>query len=1618
VVLLLAASASFAAVLLWLQPPPPACLVLIGSGYEDNLGLPPNVPGRLALEQFAQMALGSSPWSSIGTKSGQLRLFDGIKEFRAGDDWLAGLEKCPESTIVVFLAAHVGADADGPFLLPGDADAAPESRVRFEQVLDRLAEVPARKNKVLLIDGTQLDDHWPLGMLHNDFPRALAALEPQIAAIPNLVVLVSCGVDQLSYDRGPGDTTVFSHFLMDSLARKARAANGRFLSAWDLHVDVQARVQDWTRTYRQAEQTPMLLPRLEGERRARAIPLAFHLQPPPAAEAIDPLPGVLALWQRYENLRRESPAALIRTPRLWRRLESLTRRHEQLLMAGEQVSVARIRDMALDVEGEIRRKQILPLKSTDVSLTMPALAGEMVLDFPASYAPFEQLWTARADDRPALWARVQLAEGPGLTEQALVRRRVYESLVRRAAEDPQRNLPLAAELVHLVQGTSKATLPAEVHFLLMLQRDLPKPLSEQPAPQVARALRLRLLAEQAAMCHQPNTIPYSEYVLPWVQASIEAADADRRLGEDLLFATEAGDLAEAARYLDQAERTYRQAIADAAIARLAIQQRDEGLFQLTHYARWATRCRGRALQEMGPSMVEIWASVHQLGELLRAGPTGSKLQDLRHLAEEIRSGLAKLQTRFDEHVQSASRAGEADLEEIRAILEVPTLPLSVRTVLLQRRLQLERRALEDVRPPEASRPAQADYAEGVRMRARLRGELALAALGQRWFDHCTGADHEPYAEVLDRLRTFAVEEPWWQSLNRAGGEIGHRWRRLDAEPDRLVEAARRETDPARACLLLWEGDQLVRRNLVPSSAGLASTKLRRLLAIHALTFEASRVEADHWAEQRPAAVPYYQTAARALLHDARLIGERESLPATGIAEALARLEGEDALGLQATERASLTPGERARLTVALAAPLRPGMTGFPMVWGDVPTSAAGKDALDLAGGLPGRRTAVAIGPGKTPEPLRLEIGSPLLERLESAPPLSPAPLPARVNWSALHRGFRVERVTEVSLCPRAEITSRRDESPQSAAVAVAADRALLRQAGLARGALAIVLDCTGSMGTSTVQPTPQPTRFQLVSQALRTLLENVPAGTTVSLWVFGQAVGEDRTVVPERTIVRLQDPMTWTADEAQVRQVMSRVEKLMPWNESPVLRAMLAARQDLLRADGPRTMMVLTDGIDNRFAKDREGNPSGESVRDALRRRFQGTGIALHVIGFQVASHEEAEAHEQFGVVKEMDPPGTFCRVDQVEDLVDSVRRVGRATIEYRLAATDERAPGVGRSPLSGLVGPQDEPLRWLAIPLAGRAGVFHLGFVPGKTTVNDVAVNPGDALNLRLALRGMRFGLKRAPFVAPGDLPAGRLQERGGWIAAVAKYDQASGGLRLLLTLEPQPSEGENPIRVRRPSDLWIEMQSTDGRAVATTWSPWYGYPAPAWKIECPAWPADASQSAALRAWWLSDGPAAPLATLRRGQDFRSPAGIARPVRVEGGEWTLDSVQVEFRPMESGEGGKSSPSPPRWCVAVRVSYPSGQPVRASLDGLGRLSCEEHRYYHAAGKYVGLFAIAGATTHDEVKDRLERDLQALQLTSLAALRQAAEKEAHAAEFLDLGKPAAGTVTLERLVPLE
>jgi hypothetical protein len=1612
-------------VCLWFWPPGPTGLVLLGAGYEDNLAVPHNVYGRNALAQIADWA-----------RSGGAHLHGEPRELRTTTDWDIDLAKVRERTILLFLALHGGVDSQGAYLLtqnallPNNGEPRDETKekLRLAEVIDRLARIPD-KNVVLILDATQLDAHWPLGMLHNDFARELDRLNQRIAENPHLIVLSASGPDQRSWVCEEWRQTAFGHYLLEGL--KGAATRDHRLNAAALYEYVAEHVSRWARDNRNALQTPVLLPHgEEGLRRARGIHLAWVSGYTPAAAdpgpAFQPPELLTEAWKKYLLLEGQNPAPWVYAPQLWTTYQAATLRYEQLLRAGDAAAASKMTARLAELEQEIQRAQYVTLASASNSLPMTAVTGRS-LPPPARYeAVLAQLWTAEPKELAKKWEELQ----KGLDPQARQwqRLRLSELLLKRAADDPAGNLARSVELLHRIDDAASPR-PAEAHFLAMLRRDLLNP--PPPAELLAEALRVRVQAERAALglgdADEPTDYSYCEEVAPRVAAKVREADESRRLGEDLLFMQEKSQRDAAASYLQKAKLLYTSAQQDAAVVRRALATRDHVLQILPAYSHSLAGQRlpeGKVKRRLDTEMLDsargLWQEVHALGQLLATpGGAENKPQALARQSEAVRVAFDALRTSLEKQWEVLDRVeGPEVWRDIDDALAAPIPDNGLRMRLLTSQRRIARRILIDsaARPGSAPPVSEQTNRERAQWEAARQGRLALQAVGQPWFEQTQQPQNEKFSQVEHRLEHFVVEENWWQSLRIAGAEIAARRQQMTTRIE-AIQRGLKEVDPAKAPALLSEAARLTRQLDVPGAMAVRQDPVRewRLLQVQNLLLrQAGRTLDDHWFAEAPADPPYYRVSGLAYVADAQRL--RAPLPegkdlAKRLSEpsylriALLAASGMPKVG-EASPTLHLTSEQDFRLTYQLQKVGADVPPGFPVVWVD-----PGNNLVDI---LPKQQERLLRKLGTPAEtlPFRCVITSPLLDEVKR--PLTPKAVETTYTVRGLFRGQQITEPTRIVLHPLPEQTEFAYPLPPRGSIAVRAPAGLQQQFGVSNATVAIILDCSGSMGPREGQPFTASTKYAEATAALRAVLGNLPRGTRVSLWVFGQAVGAEKTVeAAEQTIRQIQPPTPWNPDDPlQLRNLMAKVEypAMQPWNESPILHAMIrAAAADFRNATGFKTLLVLTDGMDNRFAKDRKFNPAKKALKTVLREVFEPSDIEINIVGFKFATGEEKTAREQFQVIEQFPVRGRFFSVNDSAALVAVLDKAMRPRLRYWIDREDNRP--LSESEQGGLdVSTDTSNDKWLPSGLA--PGGYKVRVQTNRPVAKNIAINAGDLLLVELLPgRGVDRGTGALTFervlYSQADQGFRPFRERSGWRWALLQNQRVRDtGLQMLWTLEKKSSGDESTLQQIRPIKTWMELAAEGGTPFAQAWHYQPGYPAPAWGLDVPAWSvrqgSQAPAPATARVWWNADRETLPSATLRRGPDFAAPLDLEnRVLPMDEGDAVLESVRIEEHVVTTAPGRREV----KTCLVVRLRHDPKNPVWVQFRGVSPAG-HEHRWYQSANKYTGVFWFVNA-------DEAVQALTQLDVLSLERFkRQAVQRQC----FLEMRDLAAAQPNDDRPLP--
>jgi hypothetical protein len=1638
----------------WLSPPQPAALLLWGAGYQENLAVPHNVYGWQTLSDFTTVAQSSGRFTWRGS---WLRLEQPPTEVRTDSPWRSWLKDVDEPAVVLYVAMHGAADERGPYLLPADTREADDAeRLRIDDLLDRLAELPPEKNKLLLLDATQIDSHWRLGILKNEFARGLAALNDRIASIPGLVVISASDVNQQSWICEDQRRTVFGHFTIEALNGAARDddRDGR-IDAGELFTAVGEHVERWVRGNRAALQTPVLFPQgEEGRRRAEAIDLgstASGYRPPESLPPLDASSSesLQQAWRRYEQLAGESPWGFHYAPTFWREYVDTLIRYEELVQAGDKVAAARLLDRLQGVEYRMLRERSQDLGSLQNSLAMRAASGLTQTQTALAMQTLNELWNASPADHADIWAKAlkQAGEAPGAQE--LLRTALFQGLVDRMGENPADNFAVAAPIADAVADPLQPR-PIEIHFALMLQRYLsPEALAEDGGQPIRAALQVRCLAEQAAVAMQPEGFAYSEEVVPWLEEVIAAGDRERRLGEDLLFAA-AADRAKADEHLQSARQTYERALEMAAKLQTAIRTRNEVLERLPYYSRWLA---GSVLDAyvsdprydaMLEQVENLWRETHHLEQQLERG----ELQELYRAPApsandpQPRSIVDRTQVvrlmygQVVKHYQEAAEAlagghAPSDWHAVHDALLVPPTDWRLRMKLLHAHTQALREQVgrkwqaEGGKPASRAGQAAAEAEVSVKRQrtqamrsAQWQGRLALASLGRELFAESHQPNWETYEEVRHRLMVFEVEEQWWNSLIAVGHEIANRWRWMPQQIDELVRRAPAASDE-QSLEALQLADRLARQIDGAQGAALTTkpTMFYRWRRLHDLTLnQALRTLGDRWFALDSGDEPYFRKAGLSYLADAQRLDPTSKGTQT-VRERIMQAAG---LTIAPLAKRDLTTERQVEIQYELTfagsdnAPAQETTPlSYPVAW------LEGDQSLEVLQPQQGDRVVRKLGPDDRAASILCTFASPVLAKNEQDPPHAAGVVGATLTLHAFLRGQQISGRVPVDLHLRAETTVHVYPRPAEAEISLIAAPELHRELGDGNGAVAFVLDCSGSMGPPSGQPADR-SKYNEAVAALREVLQTIPPGVQVSVWVFGQAVGSDRTALdPATTIRRVQPPAAWDPrNRQQLDALLAKVSppNITPWNQSPIVRTILAAKADVVDAVGFKSIVVITDGVDNCFENDVVANPQKQTIQAALTEAFRDDGVALNVIGFKVVSGQEQQARQQFEIVQSFFPPGRFYAVNQSSALAATLSTALRQRLRYWLEPT-EPADGDGRDTGPRDTGPTDKTAKpqrrlfevgnlsggelWFDERLA--PGAYRLRISSDRRVRADVTLEPGDLLPLELtrsvgglAVSRLAYARRRFP-----DRPTASAAD---WRATVLNAQRLSDQrVQMSLAFEKTPRVDDGRLQQPRPQALWIEAatQHQPQAPGAVEWGEVEGYPTPVWSLLASSWPIDAEGNAArptVRMWWNPDQQTPVSAVLKRTAQHTTLADLSGAVIQAADETvSVESVGVEQRYVEVAPGLRSRQP----CLVVRLTYSPGKVLWARPDGIDAPGVE-HRFYPSIGRYTGLFWPITAP-------QAEEQLREIGVVSLETLKRDAVGRGYTLELDEIPAPEPGDV---------
>jgi hypothetical protein len=1609
--------------------PKKTALILVVAGYETNLTLPQNAPGRAGIDALRNLA-------SSDNKNFENRGADGDLRDKAAWEPPETLQKVAEKTdvlLIVFSVHGVSEGTENYLLRDGGSPWNLKEHLSLNDVLTSLAAVDPKKPKVLVLDVVHTGSNWSTGMIHNQFVANLKAMNERIKGIPNLVVLCSTDEHQRSWHSPEWGRSVYLHYLLEGLKGAADTDKNDWINLQELHAFVASRTQRWVYDNRLELQTPIMLPNEANDAswvtKMRVVQQTKHKEPDqmPAAPFTAP-PGLSEVWAQWMELRDQAPPPWVYAPHLWKLYSQAVVRHEELLLVGSsKASDARMK--ADDCYKALKDLRELPLESANYTLPLAAVGGRHM---PRDKRDQVRAWVSRlnADASEKVLAEIQQTAAVDLT---LIRQELHRFLLRTEVRElaDLRDTSKVSRILNRLEP-NKAVRPTEVHFARMV--GLPLQFSDEDYASnrilIKDALTARLDAEEIALSFDAATRehPYAEHILPWLAGRLVKADESRRYSEDYLFAHK-WDLAQ--RTADEMRTAYKKIKEDGAKLRHALRVRDEVMAvlpSLSHYLAVLEPSDATKTRDQIAQVRKIWEDLHDLDEELTKAPSENEalldkqITDMDTLAKRVKAEYGKLTEDYRAHFNKLvnESALPPNLHALYALATVPLLDQKDRVRLTERIRYISLTLLQKTENSETTEdkikasPEKSKAEVRSQERVARHGGLLLSMAGKY---HMMGK-YDGYTQLrVATPNVFAVAV-------QAGPDIREVWKRLAADMHLhlkgLVNKNLAEARPE-----LWKMEKMGRHLSVASAAEFFKSEanpgaLARNLRLYDLLFwMAQRTQQDFWNWDYKAEIPYYVDASRSFLRDAHAM--------------LGRLPEAEEPAFKAERRADVTKVE-AKLDRNRPRPVLEGLPGVAKA-GDKPflyITSELEYELDIhlkVEGVPRgipyatfviekpdlltqderekRRFAELI-KDRDSVPFTMKLYNELLKRQHDEfrrkkthaepKPGETARRDTSIRLYSWFRGHVNEPVINVALYPFANNVNADEPALGNSALTLYG-----KGVRASDSALVIVLDCSGSMKETDGKGRP---RFERVKDALGVLLANLDEDIQVSLWIYGQKKTQDAVENQnEGSIHKLHFARRWKKE--MVGEVMGKVKTIEPEWFTPVVRSIIEAKADLAdwesgKQKGFATLIVLTDGEDTCFnispnnksrqAPDPQLNPGNRlSIEQFLTRELANSKIKYSVVAYEITGNARNVAENQFGGVVRSLGEDRFSLdfVNDVEDLKSMLKKRSQRKLEYRIKNESEtQVLFAGVLPDSRAVQP---------IALEPGNYTVEVQKPTGGVVTQRIKLDKGDWLTLRLEPAGNNFRLVRDPITrefTENQLVMQRQQTGEKWTVTQVRNSSQPGSARqsvlvLLEQTEAPPVSSQDTVTVLGPSFVWMEIQhaASKNKPQRLQWGRSPDRPAPAWTLDA-SWNSDPEvQNEATLQIWLSASPPDPVPGSIERETHWNLGGIGANVQrpkeantILGGKVRLESVRVETHPVRFGAEGTVEF---RECLVVRAAYDPGVPIFFEPQlGLEKVAAVHH-YYTDAGKYTGYYPLS--------RSRAEK-LQQLKLYSIDAFKQEVQKK--------------------------
>ncbi len=1564
-------------------------VVFIGAGYEVNTNISSNYEGKRILGVISNW-MNSHSFMGI-TQVGPLLT-------PTTDSVFVFPEINPKSKVaIVMISMALDADEKGLFLLKNDANPRDEEKgkIRFDTVIGEMGKLPEKMQKFVIL--SPVSNKNTLGKAGLDFFLNNEVENEKIQAIPNLNVVVANTSKENLIEDEVFEIKKFWNKIITLLLGSEELQNTSKYIGWIGSLDTRLNV-----TSESIENDMYWFPiKKEGQVRANkaflSIPKIYSKPNFENQFFVNDYDSLLKeIWSTYMELKIEGTSPVVYAPELWREYEKKCIRLEVLKKRGADIEAKQLSLEMKKIEVKIAEIRKLNLQSESNGfqyMWMEGVPGEEDL---IANSIFKTLDQEKAGSIKVHFDNLKKKGLPEYSQRRIgffLTQQILEAAILSPYINTESNFDEVLPLLY-----PNSFYPNEIQTGQIVHPKTKKNVKiiENPSDvtEFESIIKLKIKSEKAAFGLGVNrkNHPYSEKIWPYISKIITKADSDKSLSQDYSFSASKDDLDLHRELQVQAELLYDQATETAKTLQLAFNMRDNlasDLPWLTHWVILANPVYNSDFEDSpydwGLEIKKLWEKYHKLNNFLVSLPTpqiNSKNElNLSFEFEFQKQQLVELSNLVDQAASIAStikknlnnlalRALEKESFRgwllIKNLLETPFFSIELRSKLLVHQLQVEKffsNKIQEFTIDKIDKGNDLEISNYKKSLAHIDFWVASFGKGIRQYNPDQTKNLNLVSELHEKLRLASTKNDILEIVKMAKLQIS---KCLYSDEDLVVNVVDyiKSNNPSDfqkdipfSYVSLKESDSIARTfpwfsfdkkfNMSSISLILKHSEIRDFLCWQAL-----RTWSDHLYSVEESKDPYYLILVNNILLDIK-----KFKGVTNISDVLKKVSNISFFNVfKVKKNSELISGLNGEIPWTFEKNRSMEISTFiqndnNILIGKVAVGVKVSDNLvviDKKWDSFSPRLVDAQNFKNDPSSLVLNLGrrTTLFNKLEKELGM--------VNFQCFFRGKFFPLGIPIDIRNQADIINQEIASFDNGNVSFRSSTSLANVAN-GIGSISFVLDCSGSMGSSGDSSIEESKYFQAVS-ALDQVLCKVPKGIKVSVWIFGQAVGGGKTVLdPENNIVQIIKPLTWDPDNLNVRKDLIsklRYPLVEPWNASPIIRAMSLALNDLIKSDGPKMMVVLTDGLDNRIKKDKIINPDSKNAEAVIFSLLNSKNVQVQIVGFRAVPEEEEEMKLQFSVIEQIDPPGNFVSVKSLGDLITRINRFLSPSASVRIVDLNNLKPDelVKKTLEISKSGSGD---RW--IPGGLKPGFYNSKLNDYPAISKDIKIEQNDRLLIGLDKSDSNFPFQfKRLLISETDYIGRPSIEKQNWRSAILANKLYNNNCKLFTVLEKKYDPREEFFSQIKPKEVWWELKTNNKNLDSPKYkvSRFNDFPAQAWTIESLNWPSDLlfkdQPAPVVSLWWNSDQEIPFISKLDKGIDFNSWGDLeGKKLQIDGKTIMVSSCSIQPFNFVNKSGLMDSHN----AMVLTIIHPSNMSLLVKVEGLNNLSKETY-WFKGSGQTV------------------------------------------------------------------